>query len=89
MKIAILSNYFIIINTKYKLKYKYKKSIGKEDFRQISGYAGLKKVYDEFKIKDYSKNIDCLIIYPDLEGQYNDLSNRKSQINNMEIYRIL
>lgn len=76
----------MIIDAKYKPRYKYKNGIDKEDFRQISGYARLKKVYDELKIKDYSKNIDCLVIYPDLEIQNNDLSNLKSQNNKIKKY---
>jgi 5-methylcytosine-specific restriction enzyme subunit McrC len=65
----------LVIDAKYKPKYKYKKGLDKEDFRQISGYARLKKVYDELKQNNYNKNIDCLVIYPDLEIQKNDLSN--------------
>lgn len=76
----------MIIDAKYKPKYQYKNGIDKEDFRQISGYARLKKVYDELKIKDYSKNIDCLVIYPDLGIQHNDLSNLKSENNKIKKY---
>ncbi|OXA93940.1 hypothetical protein B0A62_12205 [Flavobacterium hydatis] len=76
----------MVIDAKYKPKYKYKSGIEKEDFRQISGYARLKKVYDEFKIEDYSKNIDCLVIYPDLETQHNDLSKLKAEENKIGKY---
>lgn len=75
-----------VIDAKYKPKYKYKKNIDTEDFRQISGYARLKKVYDELKQNDYSKSIDCLVIYPDLEIQKNDLSNLIIDMNKIDKY---
>lgn len=76
----------MVVDAKYKPKYKYKSGIDKEDFRQISGYARLKKVYDEFKIKDYSRSIDCLVIYPDLGIQNNDLNNLKTEENCIKKY---
>lgn len=76
----------LVIDAKYKPKYKYKKNLDKEDFRQISGYARLKKVYDELKQNDYSKSIDCLVIYPDLEIRKNDLSNLTADKNKIGKY---
>jgi len=75
----------MVIDAKYKPKYKYIKSIDKEDFRQISGYSRLKKVYKELG-KNESEIIDCLVIYPDLEIKENDLSNIKSSKNRIEKY---
>lgn len=61
----------MIIDTKYKLHY----TIGHlhEDIRQVSGYARLNKVREKLKVYDDS-NIDCLIIYPDMENGETDLS---------------
>lgn len=75
----------MIVDAKYKPKYKYIKSIDKEDFRQISGYSRLKKVYKELG-KNETEIIDCLIIYPDLEINKNDLSNIKSCKNKIQKY---
>lgn len=76
----------LVIDAKYKPKYKYKKGIDKEDFRQISGYARLKKVYEELNQNDQEKNIDCLVIYPDLDIQFNDLSNLTADKNKIDKY---
>ncbi len=76
----------MVIDAKYKPKYKFKKSIDKEDFRQISGYARLKKVYEELDQKDQTKNINCLVIYPDLEILSNDLSNLTTEKNKIDKY---
>lgn len=54
--------YLFIVDAKYKPRYEEHK-ISIEDIRQISGYARIKKVYDELKITDYDKNLNCLIIY--------------------------
>lgn len=75
----------MIIDAKYKPKYKHIKSIDKEDFRQISGYSRLKKVYKELG-KNETEIIDCLVIYPDLEVKENDLSNLKSSKSRIEKY---
>jgi 5-methylcytosine-specific restriction enzyme subunit McrC len=55
----------MIIDTKYKLKYQTSKV--HQDIRQVAGYARLKKVRNELKITD-DRNIDCLIIYPDVNA---------------------
>ncbi len=76
--------YKMIIDAKYKPKYKYT-GLSREDFRQISGYARLKKVYKALE-KEFDENIDCLIIYPDLEKINNDLSNLTSVENSIKKY---
>lgn len=62
--------YKMIIDAKYKPQYRYT-GISREDFRQISGYARLKRVYKALE-KNHDENIDCLIIYPDLNKIEND-----------------
>ncbi len=59
-------NIFMVVDAKYKPQYADRK-IHKEDLRQVAGYARLKEVYVILKV-DYNKNIDCLIIYPNLDG---------------------
>jgi len=56
--------YKMVIDAKYKTIYKNSRDI--DDIRQVSGYARLKAVYNEFEIEE-NKLIDCLIIYPSLE----------------------
>ena len=56
--------YKMVIDAKYKPIYEEGKVI--DDIRQVSGYARLEAVYNEFKIEE-NKLIDCLIIYPSLE----------------------
>ena len=46
----------------------------------------MKKVYDELNQKDLTKNIECLVIYPDLEIKENDLSNLKTSENAIKKY---
>ena len=60
-------NSIFVIDAKYKPKYK-DHSVSKDDIRQISGYARLKKVYEELELNDYDKNINCLIIYSHQDG---------------------
>jgi 5-methylcytosine-specific restriction enzyme subunit McrC len=75
----------LVIDAKYKPKYKFKNGIDKEDFRQISGYARLKKVYDKLK-KGYNENIDCLVIYPDMEIQNNNLVDLTAEKHKIDKY---
>lgn len=56
-------NYEMIIDTKYKLKYNHGHI--HQDIRQVAGYARLNKVREKLKIAD-DKNIECLILYPDI-----------------------
>ncbi|WP_051209988.1 5-methylcytosine restriction system specificity protein McrC [Gelidibacter mesophilus] len=64
-------NYQMVIDAKYKLKYINGKH--DEDIRQVSGYARLKKVYEDLN-KQQSEVIDCLIVHPDQNGFDNLLS---------------
>ena len=61
----------MVIDAKYKLHYKH--SQVHQDIRQVSGYARLKKVRNELKVFD-DKNIDCLIIYPDMQNGIDELT---------------
>ncbi|WP_438710727.1 5-methylcytosine restriction system specificity protein McrC [Aquimarina muelleri] len=64
--------YKMVIEAKYKPSYK-DHNINKEDARQVSGYARLKKVYDELKIENTREIIDCLIIYSDQSVKETDI----------------
>ncbi|MES2545644.1 MAG: hypothetical protein V4548_12215 [Bacteroidota bacterium] len=77
-------NYKMVIDAKYKPQYKYS-GINRDDFRQISGYARLKKVYKVLD-KNHNENIDCLIIYPDLDKIENDFSNLTSTDKSIKKY---
>ena len=60
----------MIIDTKYKLHYK--EGHIHEDIRQVSGYARLKKVRKYLKLDlEDDRNINCLIIYPDIHAEGN------------------
>lgn len=61
-----------VIDAKYKSQYVEGKI--HEDIRQVSGYARLKAVYDKLEF-DYSKVIECLIIYPDQSQDENLMQN--------------
>lgn len=76
--------YQMVVDAKYKPHYR-NSNIDKEDFRQISGYARLKKVYKALD-KNYGSMIDCLIIYPDLIVETNNLKDLKSKNNRIEKY---
>ncbi|MFC5282099.1 hypothetical protein [Pedobacter alpinus] len=53
----------MVVDAKYKVSYQ--ASQIHQDIRQVSGYARLKKVYEELKsTKTKTDIIDCLIIYP-------------------------
>jgi 5-methylcytosine-specific restriction enzyme subunit McrC len=69
----------MVVDTKYKPRY-YRNSVDLDDYRQISGYARLKSVYDKLKIYDESNivqlAIDCLIIYPEQKN-----SSEKIELN--------
>jgi len=55
----------MVIDAKYKLQYE--NSLVHQDIRQVAGYARLNKVRKELDITD-DRNIDCLIIYPNLNN---------------------
>ncbi|CDS92109.1 McrBC 5-methylcytosine restriction system component [Sphingobacterium sp. PM2-P1-29] len=59
----------MVIDAKYKLHYQ--NSHLHQDIRQVAGYARLNKVRDKLKVTD-DLNIDCLIIYPDIENGIED-----------------
>ncbi len=61
----------MVIDAKYKLHYK--SGHLHEDIRQVAGYARLNKVREKLQVTD-DRNIDCLIIYPDMENGLDDLS---------------
>lgn len=75
----------MVIDAKYKLHYK----TGQihKDIRQVAGYARLKKVRKELGIDD-DRNIDCLIIYPDMENGIEKLSleNIKGKLKEIPAY---
>ena len=52
-----------------------------EDIRQLSGYARDKKIRRKFKIKEDSKVVPCLIIYPLDESQGNVIMNNDTLLN--------
>lgn len=58
-------DYQMVIDAKYKPKYSNDKDDA--DIRQVSGYARLKKIYEELDV-NRGAVIDCLIIYPDQEN---------------------
>lgn len=64
-------NFEMVIDAKYKLHYNHGHL--HQDIRQVAGYARLNKVREKLKITD-NRNIDCLIIYPDMENGETDLS---------------
>src|SRR5690606_21618206 len=57
----------MVIDAKYKLRYQ--NGLYHEDIRQVAGYARLKKVRQKLSLTDEDdSNIECLIIYPDVEN---------------------
>lgn len=72
----------MVIDAKYKLKYE--NGHVHDDVRQVAGYARLNKVREKLDVNDDS-NIDCLIIYPDIENGIKDLSLKNVNNNKREI----
>jgi 5-methylcytosine-specific restriction enzyme subunit McrC len=73
----------MVIDAKYKLYYQ--NGHLHEDIRQVSGYARLNKVRKKLEVTD-DRNIECLIIYPDMVNGLDELSlseinSRKRKIN--------
>jgi 5-methylcytosine-specific restriction endonuclease McrBC regulatory subunit McrC len=54
-------DYKLVIDTKYKPKYE-EYNIGKDDIRQLSGYARMKSVYTQLNVEE-DEVIKCLVIY--------------------------
>lgn len=78
--------YKMVIDAKYKPIYKDSRDI--DDIRQVSGYARLEAVYNEFKIEE-NKLIDCLIIYPSLEENKSlNIENKKKISKYRNIYKL-
>ena len=78
--------YKMVIDAKYKTIYKNSRDI--DDIRQVSGYARLKAVYNEFEIEE-NKLIDCLIIYPSLEENKDlNIENKKEISEYRNIYKL-
>lgn len=73
----------MIIDAKYKLHYSH--SHVHQDIRQVAGYARLNRVRKELDISD-DRNIDCLIIYPDMGGV--DLENADILVEKFSISAI-
>lgn len=75
----------MVIDAKYKLHYK--SGHLHEDIRQVAGYARLNKVREKLQVTD-DRNIDCLIIYPDMENGLDDLSlgNIKAKMTLIKAY---
>ena len=61
----------MVIDAKYKLHYQ--NGHLHEDIRQVAGYARLNKVREKLKANE-NKNIDCLIIYPNMENGITELT---------------
>ena len=77
----------MVIDAKYKLHYK--SGHLHEDIRQVAGYARLNKVREKLnRDKEDDRNIDCLIIYPDMENGLDDLSldNIKDKMTEIKAY---
>jgi len=72
----------MVIDAKYKLHYN--NGHLHQDIRQVAGYARLNKVREKLKITD-DRNIDCLIIYPDMENGETDLSLENINLKKQEI----
>lgn len=64
-------NYRMVVDAKYKTKYQ--DGVDHMDIRQVSGYARLKKVYQNLGVSE-DKLIDCLIIYADQINGLRDLN---------------
>lgn len=75
-------NFQMVVDAKYKLHYK----LGQlhQDIRQVAGYSRLKKVREKLGLDD-DRNIECLIIYPDIENGIEDLSFKSIRDNLKEI----
>ncbi len=75
----------MVIDAKYKLHYQ--NGHIHDDIRQVAGYARLKKVRKKLNIDDDDdRNIDCLIIYPDLENGEDSLSLKNLLRNEIKPY---
>ena len=79
----------MVVDAKYKPRY-HNSSIDLNDYRQISGYARLKAVYDKLNI-NYKQTIDCLIIYPNQTmetPEYIDFNQIESLPSYVQFYKL-
>lgn len=78
-------NFQMVIDAKYKLHYQ--NSHLHQDIRQVAGYARLIKVRDKLKVTEDS-NVDCLIIYPDIENgiEHFSLANIIDKRDSIKVY---
>jgi hypothetical protein len=72
----------MVIDAKYKLHYK--TGHLHDDIRQVAGYSRLTKVRKELGVAD-DRNIDCLIIYPDVNKQDDSFTLNKIKEDREEI----
>lgn len=75
----------MIIDAKYKLQYR--SNLVHQDIRQVAGYARLNKVRKELDIDD-DRNIDCLIIYPKIDGIRNETRIVDYDVNNYSLLNL-
>lgn len=78
-------NFQMVIDAKYKPHYNIN-NISKDDIRQVTGYARLKSIYNELKIADFNKVIDCLIIYSNQLNDKEDLIKNDLKTNKSPHY---
>ncbi|MBS7233649.1 restriction endonuclease [Flavobacterium psychroterrae] len=76
-------DYQMVIDAKYKMIYL--NGSHDEDIRQVSGYARLRKVYEDLGKKE-GEVIDCLIIYPDQENGLESLKDVELKSNEIKQY---
>lgn len=80
----------MVVDAKYKPRYE-NNNINKEDARQISGYARLKKVYDFLGVQE-DQIIDCLVIYSSQNSGRKDFIGKNFNIEEdkhyMKFYKI-
>ena len=79
----------MVVDTKYKPRY-FNDSIDLDDYRQLSGYARLKSVYNKLNI-DYNQTIDCMIIYPSQVAEcpdYIDLNQKVRLESYVKFYKL-
>ena len=76
----------MVVDAKYKLHYRHQDN--HNDMRQVSGYARLNKVYKALKMESSNEILDCLIIYPNVSNDGDDVLPVFDQIKTMARYKI-
>jgi 5-methylcytosine-specific restriction enzyme subunit McrC len=70
----VKENYSVVIDSKYKPQYIGNSHPGlHQDIRQVSGYARLKSIRKKAGVTDDNILLKCLIIFPDLNKQDDNL----------------